>query len=90
MKLVLDTNHLGLKSLAVLFLVWLGWYIYSSLKLRARMNKLGKRAVMKRNYLPFGIDTMLKTVIVLFSLEPLLTIATPQTSNVRTLSREFR
>lgn len=68
MRLILDTNHLGLKSLAIVSFVWLGWYIYSSLKFRARMNKLGKRAVIKRSYLPFGIDTMVATTIVLFSL----------------------
>ena len=64
MKFVLDTNHLGLKSLALLFLVWLGWYIYSALSLRVRMAKLGKQAVVTRYYLPFGIDTMVKAVIV--------------------------
>jgi hypothetical protein len=64
MKFVLDMNHLGLKSLAVLFLLWQGWYIYSALSLRARMAKLGKQAVVTRRYLPFGIDTMLKALIV--------------------------
>jgi hypothetical protein len=64
MKFALDTDHLGLKSLAGLFLVWSGWYIYSTLSLRVRMAKLGKQAVVTRYYLPFGFDTMIKAVIV--------------------------
>lgn len=72
MKVILDTNQLGIKTLAVLFVVWLGWCIYSSVSFSARMNKLGKSAVVKPYYLPFGMDTMVETVIVLSSLDDCL------------------
>jgi len=47
--------------LPALFAFFLGWYLVSIMRYRARLAKLGKRGVMKPYYVPFGIDTLMES-----------------------------
>jgi len=56
----LETHHLKY-WLASLFAFLLAWYFMSIMRYRARLAKLGKRGIMKRYYLPFGIDNLVES-----------------------------
>lgn len=55
-----ETHHLKY-WLPALFAFFLGWYLVSIMRYRARLAKLGKRGVMKPHSLPFGIDTLMES-----------------------------
>lgn len=49
-------------ALAFFSVLLIGWYIAAILQRRARLAKLGDRPPMVPYYLPFGWDTLFKTI----------------------------
>ena len=54
-----ESHHLNYWFPA-LFAFFLGRYLLSIMRYRARLAKLGKRGVMRPHYLPFGIDNLVE------------------------------
>jgi hypothetical protein len=55
-----ETHHLKY-WLAGLAAFLLAWYLFSIIRYRARIAKLGKSGAMKPYYLPFGIDNLVES-----------------------------
>jgi hypothetical protein len=60
-------NVYSAPALAFFSVLVIGWYVASVMRYRAKLAKLGRKAPIVPYYLPFGVDTLWKTVEVFVS-----------------------